>query len=63
MAPMLNKEMSKIDWDTQTAQQIKNLVRGLNPIMGAYSFLEEKKIKFWKVEVLQMNNYLNNSQS
>ena len=52
MAPMLNKEMSKIDWDTQTAQQIKNLVRGLNPIMGAYSFLEEKKIKFWKVDVV-----------
>lgn len=52
MAPMLNKEMSKIDWKNQTAIQIKNLVRGLNPIMGAYSYLEEKKIKFWKVETL-----------
>ena len=52
MAPMLNKEMSKIDWETKTAVEIKNLVRGLNPIMGAYSFLEGKKIKFWRVQSL-----------
>ena len=51
MAPMLNKEMSKIDWKNKTAKEIKNLVRGLNPIMGAYTFLKCKKIKFWKVDV------------
>ena len=51
LAPMLNKEMSKINWSTKTAQEIKNLVRGLNPIMGAYTFLNGKKIKFWKVDV------------
>ena len=39
VAPMLSKEMAKIDWDTKTAQDIKNLVRGLNPIMGAYTYL------------------------
>ena len=50
LAPMLNKEMAKIDWENKTAKEIKNLVRGLNPIMGAYSFYEGKKIKFWKVE-------------
>lgn len=50
LAPMLSKEMAKIDWDNKTAVEIKNLVRGLNPIMGAYSYLEGKKIKFWKVE-------------
>lgn len=50
MAPMLDKEMAKIDWENKTAQEIKNLVRGLNPIMGAYTFYEGKKIKFWKVE-------------
>ena len=48
---MLNKEMAKINWEKQTAQEIKNLIRGLNPIMGAYSFYEGKKIKFWKAEV------------
>ncbi len=51
MAPMLNKEMAKINWEEQTAEQIKNLVRGLNPIMGAYTFLNGKKIKFWKVDI------------
>lgn len=52
VAPMLNKEMSKIDWENKTAEEIKNLVRGLNPIMGAYTFLEGKKIKFWRVECI-----------
>ncbi len=52
IAPMLNKEMAKIDWEKQNATQIKNLVRGLNPIMGAYSSLNGKKIKFWKVQIL-----------
>ena len=51
MASMLNKEMSKIDWENKSAEQIKNLVRGLNPIMGTYSYINEKKVKFWKVEI------------
>ena len=55
IAPMLNKQMTKIDWQNKTAKQIKNLVRGLNPIMGAYSILDGKKIKFWKVKDLQEN--------
>ena len=45
-------DILKIDWENKTANEIKNLVRGLNPIMGAYTFLEGKKIKFWKVQVL-----------
>lgn len=51
LAPMLDKQMAKIDWENKTAEQIKNLVRGLNPIMGAYTFLNGKKIKFWKVDL------------
>lgn len=51
VAPMLSKDMAKIDWNKKTAIEIKNLVRGLNPIMGAYTFLNDKKIKFWKVAV------------
>ena len=53
MAPMLDKEMSKIDWNNKTAQEIKNLVRGLDPIMGTYSYLDGKKIKFWKVDIAE----------
>lgn len=59
LAPMLDKEMSKIEWDKKTAIEIKNLVRGLNPIMGAYSMLDNKKFKFWKVQVLNEEEILN----
>lgn len=51
LAPMLEKEMAKIDWN-KSSKEIKNLVRGLNPIMGAYSFLNGKKIKFWKIDIM-----------
>ena len=57
LAPMLNKEMAKIDWENKSAKEIKNLVRGLNPIMGAYTFLNDKKIKFWKVDVAKNVGY------
>ena len=42
-----------VDWENKTAREIKNLVRGLNPIMGAYSTINGKKIKFWKVNVIE----------
>ena len=58
LAPMLNKEMSKIDWNSKKSLDIKNLVRGLNPIMGTYSNLAGKKIKFWKVESLNNEEFL-----
>ena len=57
-ASMLNKEMAKIDWEEKTATEIKNLVRGLNPIMGAYSYLGDKKIKLWKVKALSYQDFL-----
>lgn len=50
-APMLTKQMAKIDWQ-KSIQEIHNLIRGLNPIMGAYCYLEEKKIKIWKTEII-----------
>lgn len=62
MAPMLSKEMAKIDWKNKTANDIKNLVRGLNPIMGAYTFWDGKKIKFWKVQTLTENELLEKFQ-
>lgn len=51
IAPMIYKEMSKINWNDE-AIRIKNLVRGLNPIMGAYTMYEGKKIKIWKIKIL-----------
>lgn len=60
IAPMLDKKMAKIDWKNKSAIEIKNLVRGLNPIMGAYSFLNGKKIKFWNVAIATINKNVEN---
>ena len=58
LAPMLEKEMAKINWKEKNALEINNLVRGLNPIMGAYSTLNNKKIKFWKVDNLSQDEFI-----
>lgn len=59
IAPKIEKEQSKIDWENMEAIRIKNLVRGLNPGFGTYSILNDKKIKFWKVEVFSYENVKN----
>lgn len=59
IAPMLNKEMANINWEEKTAEEINNLVRGLNPIMGAYSFIDGKKIKIWKTKVVKKAEFIN----
>ena len=57
LAPMLNKEMALIDWENSDVNMIHNLIRGLNPIMGAYSYINGKKIKFWKSKVLTKEEF------
>jgi len=57
MAPMLDKEMSKIDWN-KSGIEIKNLVRGLNPIMGTYTYINDKKYKFWKVDFISFEKFI-----
>ena len=59
IAPMLSKDMAKIDWENLSSKDIKNLVRGLNPIMGAYTFYKDKKIKLWNVDSIENNDFLN----
>ena len=54
IAPMLDKSMAKIDFEN-TAQEIKNKIYGLNPIMGTYVIYEEKMIKIWKARILSNN--------
>lgn len=58
IAPMLEKKMAQINWNEKTALEIKNLVRGLNPIMGAYTYINSKKIKLWKVNVLSNEEFI-----
>ena len=48
-APMLKKEDGLIDWE-KDAQSIKNLVRGMTPWPGAYSMLDEKLLKVFRVQ-------------
>jgi methionyl-tRNA formyltransferase len=47
---MLKKEDGLIDWDREP-QTIRNLVRGLTPWPGAYSFLGEKTLKILRCRV------------
>ena len=58
MAPMLNKEMAQINWENKKAAEIKNLVRGLNPIMGAYTCFNGKKIKIWVADKIKMDDFI-----
>ena len=47
-APMLKKEDGLIDWSREP-QAIRNLVRGMTPWPGAFSFLDGKMLKIYRV--------------
>lgn len=47
----VGKDMEKIDF-SRSCVEIKNLVRGLNSIPGAYSILDGKRMKIYQVEIL-----------
>ncbi len=49
-APMLKKEDGLIEWGKDAAS-IKNLVRGMTPWPGAYSHIDEKLLKVFRVQV------------
>ncbi len=46
LAPLIKKEMGEIDW-TKTTREIKNKIRGFNPMPGAYATIGNQKIKIW----------------
>jgi len=48
-APKLTKEDGQIDWD-QPAEQIRNLVRGMNPAPGAYTHWQGKTLKVHRTQ-------------
>ncbi|HEY5973713.1 MAG TPA: methionyl-tRNA formyltransferase [Geobacteraceae bacterium] len=49
-APMLKKELGCLDWDKEP-QSLKNLVRGVTPWPGAYTWLDGKLLKVFRVRV------------
>lgn len=55
-APMIEKDICKIDWN-KTAVEIRNLVRGLNPMPVAYTTSNDVKYKIWMCEIAdEMSN-------
>lgn len=53
-AKMLNNDNCRIDW-TKSAQNIHNLVRGLNSWPIAYTTLNGKKFKIWQTKIVDEN--------
>jgi methionyl-tRNA formyltransferase len=53
-ASMLKKEDGMIDW-SKDAPVIKNLVRGMTPWPGAYSHLDDKLLKIYRVQTASGN--------
>lgn len=48
-APIIKKEIGHIRW-SDTGKEIVNLIRGLNPVPGAYCEYEGEKLKVWKAK-------------
>lgn len=50
-ASMISREMGLIDW-SKTSEEIKNKVRGFNPIPAAYTNYNDEIIKIFNVEIM-----------
>ena len=50
--PPLSRQLGRIDW-SKPAEDIRNLVRALNPVMSAYTHQGESVYKIWKVSVME----------
>lgn len=48
-APKIFTETCKIDW-SKTVDEVYNLIRGLSPYPGAFTFLKEKTLKIYRSE-------------
>ena len=46
-APMLSKDDGLINWN-KSAESLVNFIRGVNPWPGAYTFLDDKRLKIFK---------------
>jgi methionyl-tRNA formyltransferase len=46
-APKLHTETCKINWE-KTSQEVFNLVRGLSPYPGAFTYLDDKVLKVYR---------------
>jgi len=51
----IDKSLGAIDWN-QSAEDIYNLIRGVNPWPGAYTELDGDKIKIWESKISNTEN-------
>jgi methionyl-tRNA formyltransferase len=51
IAPKISKEMCRINWNSK-AQDIVNLIRGMNPTPGAFTFYENKILKIYRAKAI-----------
>ncbi|WP_271712684.1 methionyl-tRNA formyltransferase [Anaeromicropila herbilytica] len=47
----IDKTLGHLDFN-KSAIELERLIRGLNPVPSAYTFLDNKKLKVWKAEVV-----------
>ncbi len=59
-AKKIEKEEAKINWDN-SAQKILRLINAMDPVLGAYSFLDDKRIKFFSPKIVNddFQNFIN----
>ena len=51
LAPSLPPDIGQLDWE-RPARDLHNLVRGVTPKPGAYTFWQAKRLKVWRTEVV-----------
>lgn len=52
LAPSLPPDIGQLDW-TRPARDLHNLVRGVTPRPGTYTFRQGKRLKVWRTEVVE----------
>ena len=58
----VKKEDEKIEF-SKTKEEIKNQVRGLNPVPAAYCYLEEKRMKIYEIEIIPTEEKIDKYQN
>jgi methionyl-tRNA formyltransferase len=53
LAPSLPTETGEMDW-SRPAADLHNLVRGVTPKPGAYTFVQGKRLKVWRTEIIEV---------
>lgn len=51
-APKINREDTEINWN-KSARMVYNLIRGLSPYPGAYTYLQGKMLKIYDCELIE----------